>query len=611
MSEYITFLANMRGEGGDTRLLAGTRSRLFSNTGLDGNWRVLYDKGGGVKPEPGVPETRWKFAQVGGIALFTNGTDFPVWWSHEGSADSAYGNAAQFVDDLVALDITVVRVVGAWRGFMFLGNTVTEGSVNVNRIYWSDFNDPLSFTPLPDSLAGYIDLGADERVLAMEPIGGQFRVYTDKAIYDVNLVGGDEVFNFREIYRGPSALRFQNSLVNLGSIHIYAGEDTIYALGELDRSPQRIDWLFKASGAIYDGVQPEYLGGVPTNTFSAYGKVNRKACHTVVGGYNEEDRQVWMSWCADNEIVPQRTLILQLDTQKACIVDAGFTAYCAHLPAYQVSVRRWLGDLGICDPKSADQLDAKEGNPFPTIYTEDQSLDYIRNSTENYLLPSSSGSLCQLTDANPDLEPDCTPCANGYKFIMASAQDKCLKEYDADYYAREICVSLEANRTLPTSSWTSTDHPTTSTCRTGANNYYVEYEDRGYVTILQTDAQDMGGPTNKTINRIAVEYDAPDVVDSKAAKLHADVGYGAQPRQLIWQDSTPRPIDRLSTEAEAALIAANKRPNRMATFPFFRTGSQIGFRIMVADENKGPVVGGAVSLNEMSVGMRVSHGDYY
>ena len=83
MSEYITFLANMRGEGGDTRLLAGTRSRLFANTGTDGNWRVLYDKGGGVRPEEGVAETRWNFAQVGGIALFTNGVDFPVWWSQE------------------------------------------------------------------------------------------------------------------------------------------------------------------------------------------------------------------------------------------------------------------------------------------------------------------------------------------------------------------------------------------------------------------------------------------------------------------------------------------------------------------------------------------------
>jgi len=182
---------------------------------------------------------------------------------------------------------------------------------------------------------------------------------------------------------------------------------------------------------------------------------------------------------------------------------------------------------------------------------------------------------------------------------------------EAEDYAREICITSEANRGYPYSAWSDTDHPTTSTCNAAPGSYSVSYEDRGYVTILQTDSQDIGSPTNKTVQRVAVEYDAPDVVDANAAKLHVDIGYGAQPRQLIWQDSTPRPIDRLSTEAEAALIAANKRPNRMATFQFFRTGSQIGFRIMVADANKGPVIGGAVSLNEMTIGMRTSHGDYF
>lgn len=601
----------MSGETGDTRLLAGTRARLFCNTGLDGNWRVIYDKAGGVRPEPGVPETRWKSAQIGGISIFTNGVDAPIWWSHEGAEGDAQSESASQVEDLIALDITIAKVVGAWRGFMFLGNTVTEGTVNVNRVYWSDFNDPLSFTPLPDSLAGYIDLSADERVLAMEPIGGQFRVYTDKAIYDVNLVGGDAVFNFREVYRGPAALRFENSLINLGATHLYAGEDTIYVLNELDRSPQRIDWIFKASGAIYDGVRSEYLGGIPTTTISAYGPINRRACHAVVGGYNEQDRQVWMSWCADSEVVPQRSLVLQLDTQKACIVDSGFTAFTAHIPSYQVSVRRWLADIGACNPKTTPgSLMAKEGNPFPDPFFQ-SSLAWIRNSTENPDIPSSQDSLCLFSDQNPSVEPDCNPCSNGYKFIMASAQDKCLKEYDADFYAREICTTSEANRTFLPTSWTSENHPTTTTSNAAGTNYYVTYEDRGYVTILQTDSQDMGSANNKTIQRVAVEYDAPDVVDSKAAKLHVDIGYGAQPRQLIWQNSPARPIDRLSMEAEAALLAANKRPNRMATFPFFRTGSQIGFRVMVADANKGPVIGGAVSLNEMSIGMRTSHGDYY
>lgn len=596
-SEYITFLAHMRGENGDTRLLAGTRSRIFSNTGLDANWRLLYSGAGGTIPSAGVSDVMWKSTQIGNIAIFTNGLDRPVWWSYESPNDDSNCQAAQLVDDLVALDINTVRCIGSWKGVVFIGNVTSEGNVYQNRIYWSDFNDPLSFTPLPDSLAGYIDLGADERVLAMAPLGGQFRVYTDKAIYDVNLVGGDEVFNFREVYRGPETLRFENSLVNLGDSHIYGGEDTLYALSEFDRSPRRLDWLYRASGAIYAGLTPDLLGGVPEATLSAYGPINRKACHLLTGGYDEARRMLWFSWAADEEVVPSHSLVMQMDIGKACIVDAGFTAFCSHLPSYQPSVRRWLADIGVCPPKP----DNGEGNPFPVIYHPDTSVTCIRNATENPLLPASSDSLCAKFDADPNLEPDCSPCGNGYKFIMASAQDKCLKEYDPGFYARQVCTTPEINNGRSGLPWTPDNHPTTT----------VQYEDRGYISMIQTDAMDMGSPSNKTVSRFAVEYDAPDVPDPLAAKLHADIGYGAQPRAIVWQGSTPRPIDRLSSGSEAAMKAKNLRPNRMATYQFFRTGSQIAYRLMIADANKGPVVGGAASLNEMSVTIRTSHGDYF
>ena len=149
--------------------------------------------------------------------------------------------------------------------------------------------------------------------------------------------------------------------------------------------------------------------------------------------------------------------------------------------------------------------------------------------------------------------------------------------------------------------WSATDHPTT----------VVDYAEYGYISLIQTDSMDMGTPSNKTVSRVLVEYDAPDVPDELAAKLHADVGYGAQPRKLIWQGSTPRPIDRLSAETEAQMLANNIRPNKQASFQFFRTGAQIAYRLMIADAAKGPVKGGSASLNEMNVSIRGSHGDYF
>jgi hypothetical protein len=593
--EYITHLSHVRGDGGSTAMLAGTRSRLYCNTGLDGNWRLLRTKAGGYRTETGVPETRWRSAQVGNIVLLTNGVDRPEWWSIGTSADPATGNSTELIEDLVALDISSVRVIGSWRGFVFIGNVVSEGNTYANRIYWSDFNDPMAFTPLPGSLAGYVDLGADEKVLAMAPLGGQYRVYTDKAIYDVNLVGGDEVFNFREIYRGPSVLRFENTLIAAGSAHIYGGEDTLYMLMESDRTPRKVEWLHRAAGAIYNGVPADLLGGIPDATFNATGPINRSACHAFVGGYDESEMMLWMSWPSSGETVPSRSLVVQLDLGKASIVDTGFTAFCSHIPSYSKTVRKWLADAGICPPVP----DSGEGNPASTVFSENTSLASIRNADENPYAPPDEDSLCALAQSNPDIEDDCTPCGSGYKFVMASAQDKCLKEYSADYYAREMCVTQENQRSGLT--WTEEDHPTT----------VADYAEDGYFSMIQTDAQDMGTPSNKTISRFAVEYDASDVPDSAEAVLHAFVGYGAQPRAIIWQWSAARPIDRLSSLTEEQMSQANVRPNRIATFPFFRTGAQLAYRLMVGDAEKGGAVGGEVSLNEMSVTIRESHHDYF
>ncbi len=59
------------------------------------------------------------------------------------------------------------------------------------------------------------------------------------------------------------------------------------------------------------------------------------------------------------------------------------------------------------------------------------------------------------------------------------------------------------------------------------------------------------------------------------------------------------------------MLANNIRPNKVASFQFFRTGSQIAYRLMISDAAKGPVKGGSAALNEMNVSIRGSHGDYF
>jgi hypothetical protein len=144
------------------------------------------------------------------------------------------------------------------------------------------------------------------------------------------------------------------------------------------------------------------------------------------------------------------------------------------------------------------------------------------------------------------------------------------------------------------------NHPTTT----------ATYAESGYVSIIQTDSMDMGSQKNKTITRTAVEYDAAPIPDDKAALLFCDVGYGAQPRSMVWQRSQPRPINRLSFDSASSMQQSNIRPNRIGSFPFFRTGCQLAIRLMIAGPDKAPVIGGYCSLNEMTVTIKASHRDY-
>lgn len=597
--EHITMLEHMRGTGGATRLLAGTRSRLYCNTGSDNNWRIILDGTGGTDQDAEVPAIRWKCAQVGATVVFVNGVDRPQWFSFEKPEIEHDGNACEPIDDLIALGISTARVVASWKGFVFIGNTVTEGTINLSRIYWSDFNAPLDWIPGPESLAGFVDLGSDERIMAMAPIAGKLRIYTDKAIYDANLVGGEEIFNFREIYRGPKSIQFENSLVSTGDDHYYGGRDSIYRLNAANITPDIPDWLYGASGAIFNGLPSALLGGLSTNTLGSFGKIHKSYCQTLVGGYDEATGYLWYSWANvdDEDGVPSTSIVLVPDQERACLVDHGFTAFCAHTASYQESTRSWLGRIGVCDPLPM----IKEGNPDST-FVLDSSLNNIINADEDLayeaIYDASYDSLCYKIGYDSSIDPNCLDCGNAWVFVMASAADKCLKQYEPDVYYRESCELTDDESTGL--DWTIYDHPTTS----------ATYERDGYCSLLQTDSMQFGTSREKTVQKAVVDCDVDDNVDSLAAYLHCDVGYGAQPGRLMWQESEPRRIDELSGATDVEHEDDNTRPGQNATFYFHRRGHQIGMRLIVGRDTRYPVTGGRIAINAIDMKVRKAAGDY-
>lgn len=592
--QFITMLKSFPGSGGTTRMLAGTRGRLYQSTGDGGNWRLLLSAGP-QDVDTEVPWVRWRCATIGNLAIFVNGETYPYWTAYEAVPSEDTGMTAQLADEFVALGITSVRVIGAWQGFVFYANIVQEGLILRNRVLWSDFNDPLAITPGAESVAGYTDLDADEEVVDIAQLGSRCMLYTTKSIYAIRLVGGDEVFNFERVYSGPLAIRFPNSLINMGDQHVYASDTDLVVMREFWRSPETMPYLTAAAGAIYKGLPADLLEGLESSGLQSFGPVNRAFCHAMVGGYDEANQIAWMSWPSEDDTsgIPSQSIAIQHVDRRACLVDHGFTAFCSHMPSDGLSLRKWLADVGACEPIPV----VGEGNP-DYGFEGDQDLRWIRNLEEDPDGDPDEDSLCRKLELNPDLEPDCTPCKTGWWFLMASAAEMRIVRYRVGD-DRQRCT--DAGTPI---AWTEQNHPTSS----------ATYVEDGFVSVLQGDALTYGRPGNKQANLATVHGDMADAPDTPAATrptLHCRVGVGAQAGKILWFPSNTRPLDLLSSTSNADHKTAKTRPNTPPTFPFFRTGSHVAWRIMIADPDGEPVASVDAAINNMTVRITGTHHDWH
>lgn len=437
--EAITLLYEAVSVGGRRKLLAGTKSRLYVLNERSGNWRILLDgQSGAYAPDNcECAQRRFEVAQVGNIVLITNNFDPVMTWEIDAGPSGCDLWSTEFVPDLQGLGIQKAGVVASWQGFAFLADVQVNNEHQGSRIYWSDLNDPRSWAPGGGSAAGFVDLGLGERVVAISPIGGQLRVYTtrgdEKAIYNVSIVGGTEILSFNEIYRGPDGIEYENSLVNTGGTHVWLSSSGIMVLGEYDRTPQRIEWIYKADGVFYNGLPGEWLRDF--DGLSGFGPVNKDVCHNVVGGYNSERKQIWFSWPTDENTCANMSLVINPVYRAATLVDHGFTAFLTYRPDYTVALRDFLAQYAGCDPST--MVMPKEGEPLPVEMGYMPA--YIRNETEDPDLPPDDNSMCGYL-GGLTLEDLCEACGVESLFVMASALDKTLKEFTPNQCFRERFV---------------------------------------------------------------------------------------------------------------------------------------------------------------------------
>lgn len=548
--EAITHLKAVGSDESFRTLIAATKSRIYASNDYTGNWRILADGLGGAQNTEEDCNTcnarRFRSAQLGNYVLFTNDFDPLMSWKFGDTPTGDLLWSAQPILDLTLLGITKARCITEFSGFIIIGDVEIEGQQKSSRIYWSDYNDPLSWLPSDQSLANYHEFGLGEKVLRVEPLGRYLMVYTDKAVYQGVYVGDtvpDLVFQFN-IIPSDNPLRYEHSLVNTGISHYYLSDSGVYEVTASYPRPSRTEWIHRASSAIFNGIGSDILAGF--EGLDPLDSINQDQCQNVVGGYNTLTEEIWFSWPTGDNICPDISLVLNVRYQAADLVDHGFTAFSNYKPDYRPSIRDWLNSEGVCPAEEADFV--KEG--LPLEIATGTAPAYLFNPNEDPTMEISTDSWCyRLGDTTTaDL---CQACDTSARFVMASAVDFTIKEETDTALFREMYDPEEE-----------------------------EWSEEGYSTLLQTDMWKFGSPEEKNIKQILLDYVAEEQVPPSG--VVCEIAYASQPRCNTWRNIGTRDLRCLTEFTAQQHLANNTRPDLCAKFQTYYRGVYIGARFHVS-----------------------------
>lgn len=570
----ITFLFEGESTLRTTMLFSGTADALYQLNVGTGNWRVLSSVGnggfGGFK----------QAAQTRDTVVFTNDHDQVQYWIFDSEPVLAP------VPDLVTLGISKVGVVKNFRGFVFYMNYVKNGFTVSDGIIWSDFENALSINPTTESLAFRVTLGPGESILAAEELANVLIIYTTKGIWQGVYTGADNsieqgpVFVFSKRYAAPtkkSVLAYPRTLVSVGDSHLYASQTAVLEYSLYTPEPKVVDWIDKASIAMFDELEPD-------------------DCVGPVAGFNSTLEQVWMSWPNKNaEGAYERTLIFSTKHAFVSLIDHGFTAFVQFQPRTNVTVLRdWLQQVCICTPEQLEEFFpdqfASEGGYCETpdlgVVCETQPDAFYTTETveleddivmEDFDAEEPSGnSLCSRL-AGVSLADLCVEesqrdqCNASRLFVMASAEDYALKQ-SADVYYREKALTFGA-------------------CGTYATEGYLTVLRSGPMAFREVDAE-------KRLERFMVEGTAVEAAVPGYMQLRIGAAEQAvDPNQdcgIIWFDVGKRSLECPSA-SQAAHEAANTRPDIPFEWPVFAQGRNLFYELTIGNDESTPVNVGAAA----------------
>jgi hypothetical protein len=562
--EEITLVEQVKTTEGIGKLVAGTKSRLYSYNPKTKNWKLIGDELSG--------SGRWKVAYLGDDCVFVNDSAKPLHWKIDQPVEgisSSNVNSVKEIEGFSAIGLNRIKHVKEWRGLMFYGNVHEHNEWIPDRLVWSDFKNPLRIeSEVEDSLAGYQDLGHGENITGMEPLANSLLVYTERGVWQFDVAGGTgtDVLSFKKRYTaedgGNSLPFYKNTLVSAGDNHFYLGRDGVYYYNAYRAKPDKPEWLHVASSVIT-------------------GDINSDLCDLPVASYNSLTDEVWISWPQKGSTKNSKTIIINIKHQHVSYMDAGFHDFVTHTSKSYTSIGDFLTSNCMCtEAKIASFRETPEGpsncdgsdsfsstlcSPaIDSIYSttsNDYNAPYDSDSitAENFLGGESSGSLYTKLGSKKFADLCNDTCDEESVFVMAYTTDNCLKA-DGGSFTRTRCLT-----------------------KTGCGIY----KEDDFRSLLRSPALRLNSPQHeKLLRSFVAEFEH----ESSAGSIDLMLGQSAQAVDsntktqgcgLVWGDPVAKPIKCVTDKGSNEHKESGTRANEELNWPCYTRGRNIYYQIAV------------------------------
>jgi hypothetical protein len=580
--EPVTMLQEVESSAKVRSVFSATQSRVLALREYSGNWQVIgWGFGGGAGTDCSGP--RFQCDILGDYVIFTNGYDNPMYHIIE-QAPNQDGSLLSQLPDLNLIGVATARKVWVWNNVVFLADVVMDGQKLSYRLVWSDYNSPLSFDPsLQGTISGFYDLSFGETILGGKACSSGFIIYTNQRMWLMSVNQSTDsnappfVFVKLPGTTPQVCLFYENTLVDVGDGHVYAGRDRLYYYNQWIGVPEPLEWVHLADAVAYESIRSDVCGA-----------------HVAVYHNNNEANEILVSFLTANSTngCPDITLRINRTYKTVDIIDAGFSAFCTHRPQSSPTVRDLLVTQDVCSLYALDEEGfgfIYEGlpNPLP-VATVDTPPNSIVTTVPLYIAAGlyaedpdgaiDPNSLCSRLEANPSLL-DCAGCDPNFILIGASSQDWCLKQI-GDVFCRERCTN-------PTAVGTTGEYGYTS----AQGTYLLD----GYDSIIRFAPAFAPEMLVQAVKLVLSYLPAPGT-DSTISLRIGISGQVADPNTdnclIKWFTLSAKQLKCLNELTLAEYEKKNAVPNTPLEWNFLYTGKYLYFELKISGTGGDTLLGG-------------------